>query len=107
MTTPDGLDPHLQHPTRLTVAAFLSGCAEAEFGAVRDYAGLSDASVSRIATALAAAGYVRVRKGYAGRRPRTWLALTAGGRRALQAHLDGLGALARAARRAGAVRGKA
>ncbi|MDT0408392.1 MULTISPECIES: transcriptional regulator [Streptomyces] len=107
MTTPDGLDPHLQHPTRLTVAAFLSGCAEAEFGAVRDYAGLSDASVSRIATALAEAGYVRVRKGYAGRRPRTWLSLTAEGRLALAAHLEGLRALAYSARRAGAVRGKA
>ncbi|EGJ78797.1 hypothetical protein STTU_6008 [Streptomyces sp. Tu6071] len=63
--------------------------------------------MSRIATALAEAGYVRVRKGYAGRRPRTWLSLTAEGRRALAAHLEGLRALAYSARRAGAVRGKA
>ncbi|MGV9337825.1 hypothetical protein [Streptomyces sp. NPDC003688] len=30
------LDPLIQHPTRLAIVAFLSGCTEAEFSAVRD-----------------------------------------------------------------------
>ncbi|MFE9250646.1 transcriptional regulator [Streptomyces sp. NPDC007088] len=82
--------------------AFLSGCAEAEFAAVREYAQVSDASVSRIASALEAAGYLRVRKGYVGRRPRTWLSLTPEGRAAFSGHLEALRAMAETARRAGA-----
>ncbi|NUS09576.1 MAG: transcriptional regulator [Nonomuraea sp.] len=97
---PPALDEVIQHPTRLTVMAFLSGCLEAEFGAVRDYAEISDASVSRIVSALQEAGYVGVRKGYVGKRPRTWLSLTGEGRRALTAHLDALQAIAESARRA-------
>lgn len=96
------LDEVIHHPTRLTIMAFLSGCAEAEFAAVRDYARVSDASVSRITAALEEAGYVRARKGYVGKRPRTWLALTAEGRAALAAHLAALQELAASARDAAA-----
>ncbi|MFF2363085.1 hypothetical protein ACFVU0_10235 [Streptomyces sp. NPDC058122] len=42
------------------------------------------------------------RKGYFGKRPRTWLALTLTGREALAGHLAALEAPAAAARRAGA-----
>lgn len=97
---PPALDEVIQHPTRLTVMAFLSGCLEAEFGAVRDYAGISDASVSRIVSALQEAGYVHVRKGYVGKRPRTWLSLSAEGRQALAGHLEALQSIAETARRA-------
>ncbi|WP_369175250.1 transcriptional regulator [Streptomyces sp. R28] len=81
--------------------AFLSGCAEAEFGAVRDYCQVSDASVSRITSALEVAGYVQARKGYIGKRPRTWLALTPAGREALSRHLAALQDLATSASQAG------
>ncbi|MGW4408218.1 winged helix-turn-helix domain-containing protein [Nonomuraea sp. NPDC004702] len=96
------LDEVIQHPTRLTVMAFLSGALEAEFATVRDYAEISDASVSRIVSALQEAGYVHVRKGYVGKRPRTWLSLTQEGRRALAGHLDALQAIAETARRSAA-----
>ncbi|MEU1721639.1 transcriptional regulator [Actinomadura sp. ATCC 39365] len=102
MTTDPRLDEVIQHPTRLTVMAFLSGALEAEFAAVRDYAEISDASVSRIVSALQEAGYVHVRKGYVGKRPRTWLSLTQEGRRALAGHLDALRAIAETARRSAA-----
>jgi DNA-binding MarR family transcriptional regulator len=98
----DRLDETIQHPTRLTVMAFLSGCLEAEFAAVRDYAQVSDASVSRIVSVLQDAGYVKVRKGYVGKRPRTWLSLTGEGRQALAGHLDALHTIAETARRAAA-----
>ena len=96
-----GLDQAIHHPTRLTLVAFLAGCIEAEFSAVRDYCGISEPSVSRIVAALEACGYVKVRKGYVGRRPRTWLRLTRAGRVALSAHLDALQAIAQAAQAAG------
>ncbi|UYQ64179.1 transcriptional regulator [Streptomyces peucetius] len=97
-----GLDKEIHHPTRLTVAAFLSGCTEAEFGAVRDYCGVTDSVMSKTVAALEKAGYVSVRKGYLGKRPRTWVALTLNGRQALAAHLTALETLAQASRRAGA-----
>ncbi|MPY33631.1 transcriptional regulator [Streptomyces adustus] len=99
---PPALDKEIHHPTRLTVAAFLSGCAEAEFSAVRDYCGVTDSVLSKTIAALEKAGYVSVRKGYFGKRPRTWVALTPTGRTALAGHLAALETLAAAARRAGA-----
>ncbi|MEU1849563.1 transcriptional regulator [Streptomyces sp. NPDC019990] len=99
---PPALDKEIHHPTRLAVAAFLSGCAEAEFGAVRDYCGVSDSVMSKTVTALEKAGYVSVRKGYLGKRPRTWISLTLTGRQRLASHLAALEEIAGTARRAGA-----
>ncbi|MFG2139770.1 transcriptional regulator [Streptomyces sp. NPDC048650] len=70
------LDDTIQHPTRLAVVAFLSACEEAEFAAVRDGCEVSDSVLSKTASALEAAGYLHVRKGHVGKRPRTWLSLT-------------------------------
>ncbi|MFF2198362.1 transcriptional regulator [Streptomyces sp. NPDC058157] len=100
--TPPTLDETIHHPTRLVIMAFLAGCAEAEFAAVRDYSQISDASVSRITSALETAGYLKVRKGYVGKRPRTWLSLTPMGRQALTRHLAALHTIADTARQAGA-----
>ncbi|MBP0451719.1 MULTISPECIES: transcriptional regulator [unclassified Kitasatospora] len=102
---PAALDPLLQHPTRLTALAFLSACAEAEFGAVRDHCAVSDSVLSKAAAALEEAGYVAVKKGYVGKRPRTWLAATKAGRAALSGHLAELQRLVAAADAAGAEHG--
>jgi DNA-binding MarR family transcriptional regulator len=104
MTAPSGpgLDPVLQNQTRLTVLAFLSGCQQAEFGAVRDHCGVSDATLSKNVSILEQAGYVKVKKGYLGKFPRTWLAGTRKGRSALEAHLAALHAIVETAQRAGA-----
>ncbi|MER7669698.1 transcriptional regulator [Kitasatospora sp. NPDC096128] len=96
------LDPLLQHATRLTALAFLGACQEAEFGAVRDHCEVSDSVLSKAATALEEAGYLTVKKGYVGKRPRTWLAATREGRAALTAHLAELHRLVAAAEAAGA-----
>jgi DNA-binding MarR family transcriptional regulator len=87
------LHEQIHHPTRLAIVAFLSGCIEAEFKAVQEYCGASAATLSKLVTALEGAGYVQVRKGYLGRRPRTWLSLTPDGRKALEEHLAALHAL--------------
>lgn len=85
---------------RLKVVAFLDGCREAEFGVITDLCETNKSTLSKTTTALGAAGYITITKGYAGRRPRTWLALTDGGRAAYHEHLHALTALAQQAREA-------
>ncbi|MHC5905349.1 winged helix-turn-helix domain-containing protein [Streptomyces sp. S6] len=92
------LDPNIQHPTRLSLAAFLSGCLEADFRTTRDALALSDSALSKNVSALEAAGYVKSRKGFVGKRPRTWLSLTPSGRTHLEAHLEALQHIAAQAR---------
>lgn len=84
------LDEVIHAPVRFSIVAALASADEAEFAAVRDAIEVSDSVLSRQVTTLEAAGYVKVRKGYVGKRPRTWLTLTAAGRRALAAHLAAL-----------------
>ncbi len=83
-------DPVINTTTRLSLMAVLAGAQEVEFADVRDASGLSDSVVSKQATALEAAGYLTVRKGHVGRRPRTWLSLTWAGRAALRRHIAAL-----------------
>ena len=87
------LDEYLSLPVRLSIAAALARVDDAEFGTVRDAIEVSDAVLSKQVTILGDAGYVHVRKGYVGKRPRTWLSLTDDGRTALQHHLAALRAL--------------
>lgn len=55
---------------------------------------VSDSVLSKAVATLEAAGYVSVAKGRVGRRPRTWLTVTADGRQALVDHLAALSAIA-------------
>lgn len=86
-------DEHLNAPVRLSILAALVKVDEAEFQLVRDAVEVTDSVLSRQIGVLEAEGYVRVRKGYIGKRPRTWLAATSTGRTALQRHLSALRAL--------------
>jgi DNA-binding MarR family transcriptional regulator len=86
----DDLDPLLLDPTRLSIVAFLVSLSWTEFSAVRDAVGLSDSALSKQASTLERSDYVRSRKGYVGKRPRTWLCLTDAGRDALSAHVRAL-----------------
>jgi DNA-binding MarR family transcriptional regulator len=88
------LDALIHAPVRLSIVACLAAADKAEFGFVRDTVEVSDSVLSKQVTLLADAGYVRVRKGYVGKRPRTWLSLTAHGRRAFEGHLAALTAIA-------------
>lgn len=88
------LDEIIHAPTRFSIVAALAEVDEAEFGHVRDTIEVSDSVLSKQATHLETAGYVKVRKGYVGKRPRTWLSLTAKGRAAFARHLEALRAIA-------------
>ncbi|MBF6414359.1 transcriptional regulator [Nocardia cyriacigeorgica] len=83
---------------RLKVVAFLDGCREAEFGTITRLCEMNKSTLSKAMTVLEDAGMITVTKGYAGRRPRTWLALTSEGRTAYRDHLAALLELAQQAR---------
>ena len=81
-------DPLIHPITRLSICGLLAAGADwVEFAALRDAAGISDSVLSKQSRVLEDAGYVEVRKGAVGRRPRTWFRLTARGRQAVKGHL--------------------
>lgn len=82
-----GLNEAFTTMPKLKLVAFLAGCSEAEFSAVVDNCEINASTLSKAATALEEVGYVHIRKGHVGRRPRTWLSLTAKGRTAFDKHL--------------------
>lgn len=97
-----GLDLTIHPPTRLQICALLAGADWVEFATVRDAVGVSDSVLSKQSRVLEEAGYIRVRKGAVGRRPRTWFRLTPAGRRAFARHLEALQSLAATGRQNGA-----
>lgn len=90
MTAIGGLNETFHAPVRFSVMATLAGIDKAEFAFVRDSAGVSDSVMSKQASALEAAGFLKISKGYVGKRPRTWYSLTPTGREAFAAHLAAL-----------------
>ncbi|GMA26903.1 transcriptional regulator [Arenivirga flava] len=87
------LDDQLTAPIRLSIMAALDKLDEVDFAALRDAIELSDSVLSKQLAQLETAGYVSLRKGYVGKRPRTWASATKAGRSALAAHLAALRAL--------------
>jgi DNA-binding MarR family transcriptional regulator len=88
------LDPLIHSPIRLSIMAFLTEVDSAEFGFVRESVEVTAPVLSKQTALLEEAGYVKVTKGYVGKRPRTWLSLTRTGRTALAGHLAALRAIA-------------
>jgi DNA-binding MarR family transcriptional regulator len=103
---PQPEQPGLEHPTngidetvhqrhRLGILTITAEAQRAEFGYLREALGLTPGNLSKHLTVLEQAGMVEVEKGYAGRRPRTWVRITAQGRAALAAELATLTELLR------------
>jgi DNA-binding MarR family transcriptional regulator len=84
------LDPVIHAPARLQIVSLLAAATEAEFAFVRDSLEISDSVLSKHAATLENAGYIEVRKGHVGKRPRTWLKLTPEGRRAFDDYVSTL-----------------
>jgi DNA-binding MarR family transcriptional regulator len=87
------VDEHLTAPIRLSIIAALSRADEIEFRVLRDRIEISDSALSKQISQLETAEYITVRKGYVGKRPRTWLSITPEGRVALTHHLAALNAI--------------
>ncbi|MFJ8675781.1 winged helix-turn-helix domain-containing protein [Streptomyces sp. NPDC093589] len=88
--TANPIDPLLVDPTRLSILSLLSTARWAEFAFVRDTVGLSDSALSKQVTKLSDCHYVEVRRGYVGKRGRTWINLAPAGREALESHIAAL-----------------
>ncbi len=84
------LDGLIHQPVRFSLMAALAKADELEFRFIRDALSVSDSVLSRQMSALEEAGYVSVRKGYVGKRPRTWLSLTDPGRQVFEEHVGAL-----------------
>ena len=72
------LDDLLGHPVRFSIAALLAAASKVEFSFVRDHVEVTDSMLSKQVSTLEQAGYVKVDKGFVGKRGRTWLSLTKG-----------------------------
>ena len=84
-------DPLIHPISRLSICGVLAAGADwVEFAALRDAAGINDSVLSKQSRVLEDAGYVEVRKGAIGRRPRTWFRLTTKGHQAVKGHLTWL-----------------
>lgn len=70
--------------------ALLSDVEWAEFPWVRETVGISASALSKQVSTLEDRGYVEVRKGYVGKRPRTWINLSQAGRDALEKHMGAM-----------------
>jgi DNA-binding MarR family transcriptional regulator len=87
------IDPVVHHPVRLGILTVLANVDEAAFGYLKRTLDVSDGNLSRNLTALEEAKLIQSRKGYEGRRPRTWLRITPQGREALERELEVLQAM--------------
>lgn len=88
------LNEVIHSPVRFSIVATLAAADKAEFSFLRDSVEVSDSTLSKQIGVLEVAGYVKVTKGYVGKRPRTWLSLTAAGSTAFTIHLATLNAIA-------------
>jgi DNA-binding transcriptional ArsR family regulator len=89
MTRPK-FDELIHAPTRLSIVSLLAATEWADFKFIRDSIGMSDSALSKQLTILEEAGYVDIRKGFVGKRPRTSARLSRPGRTAFEQHVAAL-----------------
>jgi len=82
------LDPIVHQPARLSIMAALAVTCEIEFSVMRDTVAISDSLLSRYISILEKAGYINIRKTFVNKRPKTWLSLTTGGRKAFNDYVQ-------------------
>ena len=80
-------DELIHSPTRLSIVSLLRASDWAEFKFIRETIGLTDSALSKQLAMLEEVGYVKIRKAFVGKRPRTWAKLTATGRDAFDGHV--------------------
>lgn len=80
------IDRLIHEPARFQVMALLYVVESADFVFVTQQTGLTWGNLSAHVTKLEEGGYLRVEKGYKGKRPQTMLSLTRQGRKAFQVY---------------------
>jgi DNA-binding MarR family transcriptional regulator len=86
----NGLDEVVHQRVRLGILAIAHEARRVEFGYLRTQLELTAGNLSKHLSVLEAAGLIEVEKGYAGRRGRTWITLTAAGSTALAEEIEQL-----------------
>ncbi|CAL9488376.1 transcriptional regulator [Streptomyces cellulosae] len=89
------LDDTVHQRVRLGVLAIAREADRVEFGFLKRELGVTDGNLSRHLKVLEESTLITVEKGYAGRRPRTWITLTREGAQALETELRALRELVR------------
>ena len=87
-STHDSIDETIHQRTRLAIMATLAGIDSLDFNELKGQLGLTDGNLSAHATALEQAGYVKITKSFKGKRPRTTMAMTAKGKKALRNYVN-------------------
>ncbi len=93
-----GLDKLIHEQLRLGIVSALAVNDTLTFGDLKELLSASDGNISSHSRKLEIAGYIKTKKQFQGRVPKTTYRLTAKGRRALAAYLDHMEALIQAAR---------
>lgn len=89
------LDDVVHQRVRLGILTVAHEARRVEFGYLRSSLELTAGNLSQHLSILEAAGLVSIEKGYQGKRPRTWVSLTAAGRAALREEIARLKRLIR------------
>lgn len=87
------LDDVVHQRARLGILAVLAESRRADFTFLRRALELTDGNLSRHLQVLEQAGHVEIEKTFEARRPRTWVAATSKGRKALAEEVSALRAL--------------
>jgi len=93
--TVDALDPLIHERLRLGIVSALAVNDGMSFSDMKQELQATDGNLSVHARKLEEAGYIRCKKSFVGRTPRTEYSLTAKGRRALETYLDNVELLIR------------
>jgi DNA-binding MarR family transcriptional regulator len=88
-----GLNDVVHQRHRLGILTIAAESKRVEFGYLKDALELTGGNLSRHLTVLVEAGLLDMEKGYDGKRPRTWVSITASGRQALAEEIAALRAL--------------
>ncbi|WP_432991607.1 winged helix-turn-helix domain-containing protein [Dactylosporangium sp. CA-233914] len=83
----NGLDDVVHQRVRLGIMAITHQARQAEFGFLRTTLQLTAGNLGQHLTVLEKAELIQIEKGYEGKRPRTWVTLTAAGQTALHAEI--------------------
>ena len=78
------VDRLVHEPARLMILMVLYTVESADFTFLVNATELTDGNLSSHLSKLETAGYVKIEKGYAGKKPRTTMHLTEAGRRAVE-----------------------
>ncbi|HEY1792494.1 MAG TPA: transcriptional regulator [Opitutaceae bacterium] len=90
------LDPIIHQPARLQIMAALCTLKDGnrvDFSFLKDSLALTDGNLGAHLSTLESKGYVTVEKEFVGRRPKTFLSVTAPGKDAFQGHVEALRAI--------------